>query len=92
MPKTQKDKHPVLLRRNALARCKSSTRVGTTDIHQMTTHRWQVMSACDVLNNFKPVATFATAQEAFSFIDLHGDADSHVIDTCDRTSVDQSKE
>ena len=40
--------------------------------------RWVVVNACDVFNNYREVACFYSADDAFDYIDQHCDEDSHV--------------
>ena len=44
----------------------------------MGDERWVVVNACDVFNNYREVACFYSADDAFDYIDQHCDEDSHV--------------
>ena len=47
-------------------------------VMEMGDERWVVVNACDVFNNYREVACFYSADDAFDYIDQHCDEDSHV--------------
>ena len=69
---TTRDVYRLIRRKGCLA---SSHRVV---VKAMGDERWVVVNACDVFNNYREVACFYSADDAFDYIDQHCDEDSHV--------------
>ena len=57
----------------------------------MGDERWVVVNACDVFNNYREVACFYSADDAFDYIDQHCDEDSHIEDKSFTAQSDSSR-